>query len=156
MNLRNRDVFCFLLNRKCCYKYSILLNGEPDMTTYHSSNERTSGKWDSHNAEHSRRMLVGAFRVTRDSIIFMIDFKWSKAAVSKFVLITQPYIGKNNYHAAPILTYIFIYKYLFINVYKLCMYICRNRNTYWYMCIISALSRTPWNITCIPLSSPLV
>jgi hypothetical protein len=38
---------------------------EPTMTACHSSRERTTGKWVSHNTEHRRLILVGGLRVGR-------------------------------------------------------------------------------------------
>jgi hypothetical protein len=57
----------------------------PTTTTCRSSSERTTGKWVSHNAEHSRRMLAGGFRVTMDTLylkliaptILPLSVKWS-------------------------------------------------------------------------------
>jgi hypothetical protein len=48
--------------------HSVPLNVEPASTACHSSNERTTGKWVSHNGEHCRRMLVGGLRVTWDTV----------------------------------------------------------------------------------------
>jgi hypothetical protein len=58
----------------CVYK-AVLLNVEPATTACRSSSERTIGKWVGHNAEHSRRMLVGRFRGTWDSLHYRIFCK---------------------------------------------------------------------------------
>lgn len=44
------------------------LNVRRAITVYHSGGERTTSKWVSHGAEHSRRVLVGGSRVTWDSV----------------------------------------------------------------------------------------
>jgi hypothetical protein len=47
-------------------------------------------------------------------------------------LITHPYVRENNYHTPPILTYILIYKYLFINtrLFVIPWHITKNRYTW--------------------------
>jgi hypothetical protein len=56
-------------------KQGVPLNVEPATTACHSSSERTTGKWVSHNAENSRHMLVGGFRVTWDTLYIIAHMK---------------------------------------------------------------------------------
>jgi hypothetical protein len=65
---------------------------EPATTACRRSSERTTGKWVGHNAAHSRRMLVGGFRVTWDilfaSIYAVVDTKLLYVALTNFTQVT--------------------------------------------------------------------
>jgi hypothetical protein len=50
---------------------SVQIKVKPSSMACRSSSERTTGNWGSHNADHSRRMLVGGFRVTWDTYIIL-------------------------------------------------------------------------------------